>query len=100
MPRALRQRRSLRMRRRARRSRSGSLEELTSPYASALRHVSPSRRDPRIYAPEHLRLLVMHVLIAGVSTRAFAESAARAGFEVTTIDAFADVDYPAGVRRV
>jgi predicted ATP-grasp superfamily ATP-dependent carboligase len=43
---------------------------------------------------------VTHVLIAGVSTRAFAESAARAGFAVTTIDAFADVDHPAGVRRV
>jgi uncharacterized protein len=33
-----------------------------------------------------------HVLIAGVSTRAAAESAARAGFRVTTIDAFADLD--------
>src|SRR5262249_53579546 len=32
------------------------------------------------------------VLIAGVSTRAAAESAARAGFRVTAIDAFADVD--------
>jgi predicted ATP-grasp superfamily ATP-dependent carboligase len=32
------------------------------------------------------------VLVAGVSTRALAESAARAGFAVTSIDAFADVD--------
>ena len=32
------------------------------------------------------------VLIAGVSTRAAAESAARAGFRVTAIDAFADLD--------
>jgi uncharacterized protein len=32
------------------------------------------------------------VLIAGVSTRAAAESAARAGFDVTAIDAFADLD--------
>jgi predicted ATP-grasp superfamily ATP-dependent carboligase len=32
------------------------------------------------------------VLLAGVSTRAAAESAARAGFAVTSIDAFADVD--------
>ena len=34
----------------------------------------------------------MNVLLAGVSTRAAAESAARAGFDVTAIDAFADVD--------
>jgi predicted ATP-grasp superfamily ATP-dependent carboligase len=32
------------------------------------------------------------VLIAGVSTRAAAESAARAGFDVTAIDAFGDLD--------
>jgi predicted ATP-grasp superfamily ATP-dependent carboligase len=32
------------------------------------------------------------VLVAGVSTRAAAESAARAGFRVTAIDAFADLD--------
>jgi uncharacterized protein len=32
------------------------------------------------------------VLIAGVSTRAAAESAARAGFDVTAIDRFADAD--------
>jgi uncharacterized protein len=32
------------------------------------------------------------VLIAGVSTRALAASAARAGYEVTAIDAFADLD--------
>jgi len=33
-----------------------------------------------------------HVLVAGVSTRAAAESAARAGFQVTAIDAFGDLD--------
>ncbi len=33
-----------------------------------------------------------HVLVAGVSTRAAAESAARAGFRVTAIDAFGDLD--------
>ena len=33
-----------------------------------------------------------HVLVAGVSTRAAAESAARAGFAVTAIDAFGDLD--------
>ncbi|HEX6615811.1 MAG TPA: ATP-grasp domain-containing protein [Gemmatimonadales bacterium] len=33
-----------------------------------------------------------HVLIAGVSVRAFAESAARAGYRVSAVDAFGDVD--------
>jgi predicted ATP-grasp superfamily ATP-dependent carboligase len=33
-----------------------------------------------------------HVLVAGVSTRVAAESAARAGFAVTAIDAFGDLD--------
>ena len=33
-----------------------------------------------------------HVVIVGVSTRAAAESAARAGFAVTAVDAFADLD--------
>ena len=33
-----------------------------------------------------------HVLIAGVTTRPFAVSAARAGYRVTAIDAFGDVD--------
>ena len=41
-----------------------------------------------------------HVLIAGVSTRAAAESAARAGFAVTAVDAFADLDQHAGVRAI
>ena len=40
------------------------------------------------------------VLIAGVSTRAAAESAARAGFAVTAIDAFGDLDQHASVRVV
>lgn len=34
----------------------------------------------------------LHVLIAGVSTRAVAVSAARAGYRVTAVDAFADLD--------
>ncbi len=38
------------------------------------------------------------VLVAGVSTRAAAESAARAGFAVTAIDAFGDLDQHASVR--
>lgn len=38
------------------------------------------------------------VLIAGVSTRAAAESAARAGFAVTALDAFGDLDQHPGVR--
>jgi predicted ATP-grasp superfamily ATP-dependent carboligase len=40
------------------------------------------------------------VVIAGVSTRAAAESAASAGFDVTAIDAFADVDQHASVRAL
>jgi predicted ATP-grasp superfamily ATP-dependent carboligase len=39
-------------------------------------------------------------LIAGVSTRAVAASAARAGFRVTAIDAFADLDQHPSVRMV
>jgi predicted ATP-grasp superfamily ATP-dependent carboligase len=38
------------------------------------------------------------ILIAGVSTRAAAESAAKAGFEVTAIDAFGDLDQHPSVR--
>jgi uncharacterized protein len=34
----------------------------------------------------------LHVLIAGVSTRAMAASAARAGYRVTAVDAFGDAD--------
>jgi uncharacterized protein len=41
-----------------------------------------------------------HVLLAGVSTRAAAESAARAGFRVTAIDAFADLDQHASVHSL
>lgn len=40
----------------------------------------------------------MNVLIAGISTRAAAESAARAGFSVTALDAFADADQHPSVR--
>src|SRR5213593_5314532 len=40
------------------------------------------------------------IAIAGVSTRAAAGSAARAGFDVTAIDAFADVDQHPSVRAV
>ena len=32
------------------------------------------------------------VLIAGVSTRGFAESAARAGYEVVAVDGYGDLD--------
>jgi predicted ATP-grasp superfamily ATP-dependent carboligase len=42
----------------------------------------------------------VRVLIAGFSTRAAAESAARAGFHVTSIDAFADLDQHPNVRAV
>jgi len=43
---------------------------------------------------------VRHVLIAGASTRAAAESAARAGFAVTALDAFGDLDQAPGVRAL
>jgi predicted ATP-grasp superfamily ATP-dependent carboligase len=42
----------------------------------------------------------MHVLIAGVSCRAAADSAARAGFRVTAIDAFGDLDQHPSVRAL
>jgi predicted ATP-grasp superfamily ATP-dependent carboligase len=44
--------------------------------------------------------MTQHVLICGTSTRAAAESAARAGFRVTTIDAFADLDQHPSVRAL
>src|SRR5688572_22308013 len=40
------------------------------------------------------------VLIVGASTRAAAESAARAGFEVTALDAYADLDQHPSVRAL
>jgi predicted ATP-grasp superfamily ATP-dependent carboligase len=36
--------------------------------------------------------MTMHVIIAGVTTRALAQSAARAGWRVTAVDAFGDQD--------
>lgn len=54
---------------------------------------------PDLEVPRALRALVpTRVLIAGISTRAAAESAARAGFAVTAIDAFGDLDQHASVR--
>ena len=41
-----------------------------------------------------------HVLVVGVSTRAAAESAARAGFDVTALDAYADLDQHPSVRAL
>jgi predicted ATP-grasp superfamily ATP-dependent carboligase len=43
---------------------------------------------------------VNHVLIAGLSTRATADSAVAAGFAVTAIDAFGDLDLHPAVRGV
>jgi predicted ATP-grasp superfamily ATP-dependent carboligase len=42
----------------------------------------------------------MRVLIVGISTRAAAESAARAGFDVVAIDAFGDLDQHPSVRSL
>ena len=40
------------------------------------------------------------LLICGISTRAAAESAARAGFQVTSLDGFADIDQHPSVRAL
>src|SRR4029434_7353442 len=42
----------------------------------------------------------VRVLIVGVSTRAAADSAARAGFEVIALDAYADLDQHPSVRAL
>jgi uncharacterized protein len=42
----------------------------------------------------------VHVFIVGVSTRAAAESAARAGFDVTALDGYADLDQHPAVRAL
>jgi predicted ATP-grasp superfamily ATP-dependent carboligase len=42
----------------------------------------------------------VHVLIVGVSTRAAADSAARAGYEITSLDAYADLDQHPSVRAL
>ncbi len=44
--------------------------------------------------------MATRVLIAGVSTRAAAESAANAGFTVTALDAFGDLDQHPSVRSL
>src|SRR5262245_39660083 len=44
--------------------------------------------------------MATRVVIAGVSTRSAAESAARAGFAVTAIDAFGDLDQHPAVRTL
>jgi uncharacterized protein len=41
-----------------------------------------------------------HLLVAGVTTRALALSAVRAGYRVTAIDGFADLDLEAGAQQV
>jgi uncharacterized protein len=43
---------------------------------------------------------MMRVLLAGVSTRGFAESAARAGYEVVAVDGFGDLDLRAAAAEV
>jgi predicted ATP-grasp superfamily ATP-dependent carboligase len=39
-----------------------------------------------------------HFLLAGISTRALAQSAVRAGYQVTSLDFFGDSDQPSGAR--
>ncbi|MGH7614609.1 MAG: ATP-grasp domain-containing protein [Gemmatimonadales bacterium] len=43
--------------------------------------------------------MATRVLIAGISARGFAESAARAGYEVTAVDGFGDLDLEARAHR-
>src|SRR2546427_2631927 len=62
---------------------------------SSLRHFPrPSAAAPRA------RVTPTRVLIAGVSTRGFAESAARAGYDVVAVDGFGDLDLRARCRQV
>lgn len=44
--------------------------------------------------------MAAHVLLLAVSARALAESASRAGYRVTTVDAFADLDLAAGAAAI
>ena len=55
--------------------------------------------EPGTRNPEQ-ELKGRRVLIVGVSTRAAAESAARAGFEVIALDAYADLDQHPSVRAL
>ena len=48
----------------------------------------------------HSELPTARVLIVGVSVRAAAESAARAGFDVTALDGFGDLDQHAAVQSL
>src|SRR6187401_1400873 len=52
------------------------------------KHREPAHREPKL------------VLIVGVSTRAAADSAARAGFDVIALDAYADLDQHPSVRAL
>src|SRR5438105_555764 len=61
--------------------------------ASPARSRRRSRRDPAV-------TMRARVLIAGVSARAVAESAARAGFDVVGLDAFGDRDQHPSVRAL
>src|SRR5256886_3170613 len=46
------------------------------------------------------RVVMTRVLLAGVSTRGFAESAVRAGYEVVAVDGFGDLDLRACATEV
>src|SRR4029077_19044954 len=60
----------------------------------------PPLRHPARTGPPPPGALVTRVLIAGVSTRGLAESAARAGYEVVAIDGFGDLDLRVHARTV
>ena len=58
------------------------------------------RRSNRRPGTAWHQLVATRVLIAGVSTRAAAESAAKAGFTVTALDAFGDLDQHPSVHSL
>src|SRR5213593_1903113 len=67
-------------------------------FKSSRGFLTPSSEFAIWFFVESLTPSSPHVLIVGVSTRAAAESAARAGFTVTAIDAFGDLDQHESVR--
>ena len=71
------------------------LDHLAFISASSRARLDSGSTVPNVAADRRRR-----VLIAGVSTRAMAESAARAGYAVTALDAFGDLDQHPGVRAL
>ena len=78
-----------------------SLRQARGTVLDHLVFISPETARRRLgmpWMPERRR--APHVLVAGVTTRALALSAVRAGYRVTAIDAFADLDLQAAAQQV